>query len=171
MNRNVLIAGAVLVVPLLFFLAIGLRHNPNIIESPLLNGPAPAFALTDLDGRTVRMEDFLGQPVVINFWATWCRPCLAEHPIFLAAARRYQGRVTFLGIIYQDEPEPIRRYVERRGSWGATLIDPDSRVAIAYGVYGVPETYIIDAQGIVAEKITGPVVDPDSFFNLLEELL
>ena len=171
MNRNVLIAGAVLIVPLLFFLAIGLRHDPNVIESPLIGGPAPPFSLTDIDGRTVRMEELRGKPVVINFWATWCRPCLAEHPIFLAAARRYQDRVTFLGVIYQDEPEPIRRYVGRRGAWGATLIDPDSRVAIAYGVYGVPETYIVDSQGVVAEKITGPVVDSDAFFHTLEELL
>jgi cytochrome c biogenesis protein CcmG/thiol:disulfide interchange protein DsbE len=157
MNRKVLLGGLVVSVPLLLFLALGFRSNPNEIESPLLGRPAPVFQLNDLDNQLVNLQQFAGRPVVLNFWATWCIPCVAEHETFRLAARRYGARVSFLGVVYQDEVPAIRGFLQRYGSWGPTLLDPDVSVAIAYGVYGVPETFIIDPRGKIARKFTGEV--------------
>lgn len=170
MNRIALIVGLVLVVPLLIFLAIGFRFDPRYIESPLVGKEAPTFTLQGLDGETVDLAALRGQPVVINFWATWCLPCIQEHPILIEMARRYEGRARFLGVIYQDETSKIRRFLNERGSWGSTLVDPGSDVAIAYGVYGAPETFVIDPQGVIVRKITS-VVDPRSLGQLLNSML
>jgi len=169
-NRIVLLVGALLVVPLLVFLAIGFRFDPRAIDSPLIGQPAPLFELADLDGDVVSLADLRGTPVVINFWATWCQPCIVEHPVLQAEARRWEGRVRFLGVIYQDQPEPIRSFLARRGTWGPALVDPGSRVAIAYGVYGAPETFVIDPEGRIVDKITG-LVDPRRLTRLLEPML
>lgn len=170
MNRTVLVIGALIVVPLLVFLAIAFRFDPRTIESPLVGKPAPEFALVDLDGRRVDLAELEGKPVVINFWATWCQPCVVEHPMLVEAARIYDGRAHFLGIVYQDEPDLIRRFVDRRGAWGPALLDPDSRVAIAYGVYGAPETFILDADGTIVRKVTG-MLDWDTISDTLDALL
>ena len=158
MNRKVLVMGAAVVVPLLAVLAIGFRFDPHAIESPLIGREAPTFSLMGVDGETVDLAALRGRPVIINFWATWCQPCIYEHPILVEAARRYEGRARFLGIIYQDDPDLIRRFVDARGAWGPSLIDSGSQVAIAYGVYGAPETFILDADGMIVEKITSVVV-------------
>lgn len=170
MNRTVLIVGAVLVVPLLLFLAIGFRFDPRRIDSPLIGRPAPAFTLADLDGNVVNLEALRGRPVLINFWATWCQPCVVEHPILQAAARRWEGRVHFVGVVYQDDPSLIHRFVESRGAWGPSLLDPAGRVAIAYGVYGAPETFILDRDGVVVEKVVS-VLDPRSLAARLDALV
>ena len=170
MNRKVLLIGLLLVAPLLVMLASGLRHDPHEVVSPLIGRPAPEFTLSDLDGRPIALADLRGQPVVVNFWATWCQPCAAENPIFLALARRYSGRARFVSVIYQDTAEAIRAYEQLRGSWGPTLIDPESRTAIRYGVYGVPETFVIDPQGTIHEKVTG-MVSFESLSRSLEAML
>ena len=157
MNRKVLLIGLILVAPLLIMLGSGLRHDPREVISPLIGQPAPDFTLADLDGRPLALAELRGQPVVINFWATWCQPCAAENPIFAALARQYAGRARFISVIYQDTPQAIRAYERQRGSWGPALVDPESRTAIRYGVYGVPETFIIDPHGVVREKVTGMV--------------
>ncbi len=170
MNRKVLLIGLILVAPLLAVLASGLRHDPREVVSPLIGRPAPGFTLADLDGRTLRLEDLHGQPAVVNFWATWCQPCAAENPIFSALARRYAGRVRFVSVIYQDTPEAIRAYERERGRWGSTLVDPESRTAIRYGVYGVPETFLIDSRGLIREKVTG-MVSYDGLVRSLEAMM
>lgn len=157
MNRKVLWVGALLVVPLVVVLALSFGHDPRLIESPLVGEPAPAFDLRSLEGERVALETLAGTPVVLNFWATWCQPCIAEHPVLVEYARRYDGRVRFVGVIYQDDSELIRRFVETRGSWGPSLVDPGSEVAIRYGVYGAPETFFIDGDGVVRRKVTGPM--------------
>ena len=136
---------------------------------------APEFALPGAPGGSFagrfRLVDHLHRrPVVVLFWATWCQPCAAENPIFAALARRYAGRVRFLSVIYQDTPEAIRAYERQRGSWGPALVDPDSRTAIQFGVYGVPETFLIDAQGVIREKVTG-MVSFDGLNRSLETML
>lgn len=171
MRWKVFWIGGIVTLPVLILLGIGLGFDPRTIDSPLIGKEAPHFVLEDLEGNRVRLEELKGQPVVLNFWATWCRPCIAEHPVFLSAARRYDGRVAFLGVIYQDETRKIRNFVAQRGIWGPTLVDDEAAVAVAYGVYGVPETYIIDAEGKVSHKYTGPVLDQQEFFNRLEGLL
>ncbi len=170
MNRTALIVGVLVITPLLTFLALSFRSDPRDIASPLIGKTAPLFTLQDLDGEIYRLEKLRGQPVVINFWATWCQPCIAEHPVLVAASRRYEGRVKFLGVIYNDEPELIRQFVRQMGAWGPSLIDEDVSVAIGYGVYGAPETFFIDAAGIIVEKVTGPV-SPQYLVNLLDGLL
>lgn len=169
MNRTVLLVGALVVGPLLAFLALGFRFDPRSIESPLIGQPAPPFSLQDLDGNRVDLESLAGRPVVINFWATWCQPCIAEHPMLIEASRRFADRVHFVGIVYQDEPQLIRRFVAERGGWGPSLLDPGNRVAIAYGVYGAPETFILDTDGTVVEKMTG-LLQWASLNSILEEL-
>lgn len=156
LNHKVVVVGAAIVLPLLVVLAVSLRFDPQVIPSPLVGTEAPVFELESLDGERVRLADLRGQPVLINFWATWCQPCIAEHPVLVDGARRYRGRARFLGVIYQDEPDLIERFLAARGSWGSTLIDPGSKVAISYGVYGAPETFILDKTGVIVEKITGP---------------
>lgn len=170
MNRKVLLVGTLAIAPLLVFLALGLGHDPTTIASPLIGKPAPAFSLTDLEGTTWTLEDLRGQPLVVNFWATWCQPCVWEHPILIDGARRYRDRVRFLGVILHDQPEKVRAMVSRRGAWGPSLLDPGSQAAIAYGVYGAPETFFIDKTGTIVFKQTGPVT-PDLLDRVLSSLL
>ena len=170
MNRRVLIVGTVIVVPLLVFLALSFGKDPRAIDSPIVDGPAPGFSLVDLDGQPVDMNELRGRPVMINFWATWCRPCVVEHPVLQAVSRRYEGRAHFIGIVYQDDPELIRDFIARRGGWGRTLLDPDGETAIAYGVYGAPETFFIDADGTVVRKVTGSM-GPELISGIIEGLL
>ena len=170
MNRTVLIVGALLVTPLLIFLALSFGSDPRSIDSPLVGKPAPDFTLADLDGEVVRLEALRGKPIVINFWATWCQPCLLEHPVLQQAARRYAGQVEFLGVVYQDDPALIRRFISSRGAWGPSLIDPEGDVAIAYGVYGAPETFFIRPDGVIEEKYTGPL-QPRTLERLVTRVL
>ena len=170
MNKKILLIGSLLVVPILIFLAVSFRFDPRTIDSPLIGKAAPQFTLVDLQGNEVALKKLAGKPVVLNFWATWCQPCIVEHPVLIAGARRYAEDVHFIGVIYQDEPDKIRRFVRQRGAWGPSLIDPEVEVAIAYGVYGAPETFFIDRQGTIAEKVTGPV-SPDRLNRILADLL
>ena len=169
MNRAVLIAGALLTLPMLVFLAIGLQNDPRQIDSPLIGKPAPPFALQDLDGNLVSLEDLRGRPVLLNFWATYCVPCIAEHGTFQAATRRLGEEVVFLGVIYHDDTALIRQFLAQRGTWGRTLEDPDAQVAIAYGVYGVPETFLIDREGIIVDKLTAPLMETNQLFGWLNK--
>jgi cytochrome c biogenesis protein CcmG/thiol:disulfide interchange protein DsbE len=169
-NRLVLIFGILIITPLLIFLALSFGKDPRAIDSPLVGKPAPNFSLRTLDGELVRLEDLRGKPVFLNFWATWCQPCIVEHPLLQAGSRQYTGRVQFVGVVYHDEIDKIRAFLDRRGEWGETLFDEDGSVAVAYGVYGAPETFFIDRQGIVVEKWTGPM-QPDYFTRMLDSLL
>ncbi len=115
MNKRVFFIGSLLTVPLLAFLAMSFNFDPRTIDSPLVGQPAPSFVLADLDGNVVDSEELRGQPFVLNFWATWCQPCIYEHPVLLDGARRYAGRVRFLGVVYQDEADKIRNELTERG--------------------------------------------------------
>jgi len=149
--------GLVVVLAALALLTKGLYLDPHEIRSPLIAQPAPSFELPRLtDGAPVTTGDLLGQPSVINFWATWCESCKGEHPMLVDLHRTYGDRVQFLGIVYNDKAERIHDWLNRYGGETyPTLIDINGKAAIAYGVYGVPETYILDSEGTVRHKHTG----------------
>ena len=143
--------------PLLAVLIANLGRDPHSIRSPLVGRPAPAFSLAPVGGGApVRLESFRGKPLVINFWATWCVPCFEEHAALTAAARGLRD-VQFLGVIYEDDEARTQVFLKERGSAYPSLMDPDGRTAIEYGVFGVPETFFIDAQGKIVEKHVGPL--------------
>jgi cytochrome c biogenesis protein CcmG/thiol:disulfide interchange protein DsbE len=132
-------------------------RDPRELPSALIDKPAPAFDLPSLaDGRRLSSEALRGQVVVVNFFASWCAPCRVEHPVLLRMAR--QERVRVIGIAYKDRPEDSRRFLAELGDpYLATGIDRDGRTGIDFGLYGVPETYVIDKAGHIRRRIVGPV--------------
>ena len=158
MNRTVLLVGVALSAVLVGVLFLGLGRSPNEIRSPLIGKPAPSFALKEVGtGRTVDLSEFKGKPVVLNFWATWCGPCWEEHPVLVANARMLQPNVQFLGVVFQDSEEKILGFLNQRGSSYPTVVDDKGKTAIAYGVGGIPETYFLDANGVIVSKYNGPM--------------
>lgn len=158
MNRTVLLVGVAISAVLVGVLFLGLGRNPNEIRSPLIGKPAPSFALKEVGtGRTVDLSEFKGKPVVVNFWATWCAPCWDEHPVLVANARMLQPNVQFLGVVFQDSEEKILGFLKQRGSSYPTVVDDKGKTAIAYGVGGIPETYFLDANGVIVSKYNGPM--------------
>jgi cytochrome c biogenesis protein CcmG/thiol:disulfide interchange protein DsbE len=149
-----------LFVVLVGFLYVGLGLNPREVHSPLIDRPAPAFSLPRLDDteKSIRREDLLGKVWVLNVWASWCAPCQQEHPLVIDLARR--TRVPVYGLNYKDQPGNARAWLQRLGDpYAATLIDFDGRAGIDWGVYGVPETFVIDAKGQVRYKHIGPLTE------------
>ncbi len=154
--RNVAIVAAI-ILPLLVLLAVSFRFDPRAVPSVLAGRPAPACDLRTLEGEATSLAALRGKPVVLNFWSTWCVPCVAEHALLQQAARSWGSRVQFVGVVYQDEPEAARTYLARHGSAYLQVLDDGSRCAIDFGVAGVPETFFIDAAGVVTHKQVGPV--------------
>jgi cytochrome c biogenesis protein CcmG/thiol:disulfide interchange protein DsbE len=153
------------------FLYRGLSLNPREVPSPLIGKPAPAFALPRLDDptQTIRLEDMKGKVWVLNVWASWCTPCREEHPLVIALAR--SKRVPIYGLNYKDQGAAATRWLQQLGNpYAATLVDADGRVGIDFGVYGVPETFVIDGQGIVRYKHIGPLT-ADAVRTRLEPVL
>lgn len=171
MNWKILAAGGLVVLPFLWVLNRGFDYDPRALPNALEGKEAPGFSLSTLEGEPVSLAGLKGSPVVLNFWASWCVPCLQEHPILLEAARRYEGRgVVFLGVLYGDEPKNGLDFLAKHGMAFPTLVDPAQRTAIDYGVAGVPETFIIGRDGQIVKKVVGPV-NPDELVNTLEALL
>jgi cytochrome c biogenesis protein CcmG/thiol:disulfide interchange protein DsbE len=134
-------------------------RDPNLVPSPLIGREAPEFELPLIDGSgTASLTDFEGDIVVVNIFASWCPGCRTEHQALVSTAEAFaDAGVKFVQIAYQDEPEDTIEFLEELGISPATtyLDDVDSRASIAFGVFGVPETYFIDAEGIVRGKIQG----------------
>lgn len=119
--------------------------------------PAPDFSLTDLKGQMWQLSQLRGKVVFINFWATWCPPCIQEMPSMEALKKKMEGRdFQMLAIMYNDRPEMGQSFMNKEGYTFPALIDADSLVARQYGLTGVPETFIIDTEGILREKFIGP---------------
>ena len=156
MNRFLLPLGIFLV--LAVFLAIGLNLNPREVPSPLIDKPAPAFQLPQLhdSGKTLAAEDMKGKVWVFNVWASWCVACVEEHPLLVELSKR--NLVPIVGLNYKDNRTDALQWLQKRGDpYTLSAQDADGRVGIDYGVYGVPETYVIDKEGIIRFKRIGPV--------------
>ena len=156
--RNVLIV-VLVTLPLVALLAYGFGRDPRAVPSVLPGRAVPTCALAGLDGERVALDEPRGKPVVLNFWSTWCVPCETEHHLLQQAAQAMGDRVRFLGVIYEDAPAAVRKYVARKGSAYPQLIDPNSRCAIEFGVAGVPETFFIDRSGRIAAKHVGALTE------------
>jgi len=149
-----LAAFAVLVV----FLAIGLTHDPREVPSPLIGKPAPVFTLPQLHdaSKNFSVADMKGQVWLLNVWASWCVSCREEHPVLVEFAKTHA--VPVIGLDYKDQVADAKQWLEKLGNpYTQIAVDSDGRVGIDYGVYGVPETYVIDKQGIIRMKHTGPI--------------
>jgi cytochrome c biogenesis protein CcmG/thiol:disulfide interchange protein DsbE len=145
-------------VALVALLALGLRLNPREVPSPLIGKPAPAFELPLLHApdKTFSHKDLLGTVWVMNVWASWCQPCLVEHPVVSELAR--SGIAPVVGLNYKDARENALPWLKRNGDpFKVSVYDDTGRIAIDYGVYGVPETYVIDRKGIIRYKHIGPL--------------
>jgi len=156
MNRFVLPLGifALLVV----LLGVGLSLNPREVPSPLIGKAAPPFELPRLHepGKSFSPADMKGKVWVFNVWASWCAACRDEHPVLAEFAR--SGLVPLYGLNYKDKREDAIEWLKRFGNpYQASIVDTEGRVGIDYGVYGVPETYVIDKQGVIRYKRIGPV--------------
>jgi cytochrome c biogenesis protein CcmG, thiol:disulfide interchange protein DsbE len=152
-----LLPGIAFLVLVVFFYQ-GLFLDPRIVPSPLIGKPAPAFELEDLrePGKTVAMSDMLGKPAVLNVWATWCAGCRQEHPFLMQLAR--SGEVPLYGMNYRDERPLALDWLRRLGDPYVTVAyDPEGNGSLDWGVYGSPETFLLDPQGIVVYKHLGPL--------------
>ena len=155
---------------LLFVLARGFGRDPHEVPFQLRGKPAPDFTLRRLDtGAPVKLSDLRGKPIVINFWASWCGPCKMEHPVVAMAARRYGQEFQFYGVVFEDTEENARVFAGSPDPSFPQLVDERSRMAVDYGVTGVPETYFIDAQGILRDKVASPI-DPRTMMEKLATL-
>jgi cytochrome c biogenesis protein CcmG, thiol:disulfide interchange protein DsbE len=156
---------------LVVFLAVGLNLNPREVPSPLIDKPAPPFRTTLLSKpeQTVQRDDLLGKVWILNVWASWCVACREEHPLLVSFARK--GVVPIYGLNYKDDPKAGTEWLRRHGNpYTESLVDRDGRIGIDYGVYGVPETFVIDRQGVIRFKHIGPVT-PDVLSQQIEPLV
>lgn len=143
---------------LLGFLFVGLGLNPREVPSPLIDKPAPAFTLPQLQepGKTLATADMKGQVWLLNVWASWCVACREEHPLLVQLGKA--NVVPIVGLNYKDEPAAGMRWLGQLGNpYNVSVVDRDGRVGIDFGVYGVPETFVIDKQGTIRYKQIGPV--------------
>ncbi|MDQ2633926.1 MAG: DsbE family thiol:disulfide interchange protein [Pseudomonadota bacterium] len=155
--------------PVIIFLALAglfliqLTSGRNIAEIPsaLIGQPAPATSLPPLDGVSLAgldSQDFAGKVTLVNVWASWCAPCREEHPLLLALSK--DKRFAIAGLNYKDAPENARRFLGSLGNpYSAVGVDSDGRAAIDWGVYGVPETFLVGKDGKIAFKHVGPLTE------------
>ena len=156
MNRFLLPLGIFVVV--VGFLAVGLTLNPRELPSPLVGKPAPDFSLPQLhdQGKVISSNELKGKVWLLNFWASWCDGCKVEHPVLVHLAQ--SGEVPIYGIDYKDRREDALTWLKQWGNpYPVIAVDESGRVGINFGVYGVPETYVIDKAGVIHYKQIGPL--------------
>ncbi|MDQ3287041.1 MAG: DsbE family thiol:disulfide interchange protein [Pseudomonadota bacterium] len=158
---------------LLLLAGVMLSRNPDreALPSPLIDKPAPSFSLPVLHepGRTLSSQDLRGEAYLLNVWGSWCPACRDEHPVLTRFAETKQLRV--IGFNWKDEPADALRWLEQFGNpYWVVLADYEGKVAIDWGIYGAPETFLVDAGGIVRWKHVGPITDEVLREQLLPEL-
>jgi cytochrome c biogenesis protein CcmG/thiol:disulfide interchange protein DsbE len=143
---------------LIGFLAVGLKLDPREVPSPLVGKAAPAFELPVLSQPDKRFVpgDMRGKVWLLNVWASWCVSCRDEHPVLVELSKK--GVLPILGLNYKDKGDEAQRWLKQFGDpYQLSVVDADGRIGIDYGVYGVPETYLIDTQGVIRYKQIGPL--------------
>ncbi len=160
-----------LLAALVVVLVLAFRRDPHDIRTGTVGRPAPAFELPALAGdERVSLESYRGKIVIVNFWASWCVPCKQENPVLMDTWERYRGTdVVLVGIVYQDSPDAARDYTKRLGNQWPSAIDDGGRVALSYGVFGIPETFFIGTDGVIAGRHIGPI-DADTLATGIETL-
>ena len=159
MRRVFIVMG--IIIPIVWLLAYGFSRDPRYIQSPLIAQQASSFTLPLFGGGTIRLEDLRGKVVFLNFWASWCPPCRAEAGTLEAAWQRYKDReVVFLGIDIQDTEQDARAFIKEFGITYMNARDESGKVAIEYGVWGIPETFFIDREGRITYKQVGALGSP-----------
>ena len=159
---------------LVVFLAIGLTRDPREVPSPLINKPAPAFSAPQLQSpdQTFSTKDMLGKVWLLNTWASWCVACRQEHPILMEFAKT--KTLPIIGLDYKDKDSEGLKWLARFGNpYDISVTDKDGRIGIDYGVYGVPESFLIDKAGVIRYKQIGPITDDalrDTILPLVREL-
>ena len=149
-------------IPILWLLIFGLGRDAKSNPTTRAGKPAPDFKRETLNGDTLQLASLRGNVVVLNFWASWCIPCLDEHPLLVAADERWREQgLRIVGVVYQDTPANAREWLKERGGSWTNILDPSSRLSIEYGLFGVPETFFIDRRGLVRYKHIGPIKADD----------
>jgi cytochrome c biogenesis protein CcmG/thiol:disulfide interchange protein DsbE len=173
-GKGVFVIPIVVFLVIAVFFAIGLTLNPRIIPSALIGKPAPEFSLPAVKGRTLGLstDDLKGQVSLVNVFASWCVECRAEHPILMELAAR--NIVPIYGLNYKDKPDDAAQWLDGLGDpYTRTGADRNGRVAIDWGVYGVPETFVVNKDGNIAYKHIGAVswsIVNESILPLIEKL-
>lgn len=148
----------VVLIPLAWLLFTGLGRDPRDIATPLIGHRLPSFSATTLEGETFSSEQLAGRAAIINVWASWCPPCVDEHPVLLDTATRHGDDLTIVGILYQDTADGARSFLARYGDGGwPNLLDTTGQIAIDLGVTGPPESFFVDAEGVVRARHVGPL--------------
>src|SRR6201996_353334 len=159
MKRLIYLLPLVLFLVLAGYFAVALRPGHDIHELPsaMIEKPAPAFTIASLgDNRPLASDTLKGHPFIINFFASWCVPCRVEHPLLMRLAER--DHVPLYGIDYKDQPEDATRLLTQFGDpYRSVGLDRDGRVGLDFGVYGVPETYVLDSAGHIRKRFVGPL--------------
>ena len=161
-------------VSLLVLFAFGLRRDSSFMPSALLGRSLPVFELATLSGgNTLRSTDLVGKPHIINFWASWCGACRTEHGVLVGLGKTLgvSGKVAMIGINYRDTKDAAEQFLKDRGAFPyPSGLDPDARTGIDFGVFGLPETFFIDAQGTIRARHIGALSKPDAerFLQMLE---
>lgn len=151
-------------------LASRFGDDPTAVAPQLIGQPLPDLELAYLEQPgSLNLSDLEGRVAVINFWASWCIPCRAEHPLLVAAAEQYGG-VEFVGVVFQDQPESAVAFLDELGRGYTYVVDPESRAAVELGVFGIPETYFVDADGVIVSKVQGQL-NPQVLESTLNAIL
>jgi cytochrome c biogenesis protein CcmG, thiol:disulfide interchange protein DsbE len=160
MRRRALLLSVVAVVvsAVAGLLSVGLRRDPSAVPSPLIGRTAPDFTLSQFDGKPFTLSTLRGQVVVVNFWASWCAECHTEQSVLNQTWQRFRDSgVVVVGVNFEDATGDAIDYVRAAGVSYPVVEDSDSRTALAYGLRGVPETFVIDRTGRIVDRIIGPV--------------
>jgi cytochrome c biogenesis protein CcmG/thiol:disulfide interchange protein DsbE len=158
-RRTLLLTGVVAaVLAVVAVLATGLGKDPSVAASPLVGHAAPDFTLPQLDGRAVTLSQLRGQVVVINFWASWCTECQVEQAALNATWQQFRDTgVVVVGVNFEDTTGAARDYVRTAGVSYPIVEDSASHIALAYGLRGIPETFIVGKSGRIVDRVIGPV--------------